>query len=301
VSQTHVIEERFARHAFRAMGTGVILLGPSGSAFPFHRAARIVQGVFAEEEQRFSRFRGTSELTRINRSAGSWIRVSERFGELVGLALAHAEGTDGLFDPTVLDAVIAAGYDRSFDEILAGARGALHPARPCGRWREVEWAEGAIRLPSDVGLDFGGIAKGFTADLAAAAAVAAGLPWALVSAGGDLRIDGAAPKIEVGIEDPADPTVSVARLTLTEGAIATSSVMSRAWGDGLHHVIDPRTGAPASIDAIQATVWAPTCVEAEVRATYALLRGPAAAEDAPCAIVTTDGDLLMSFPVGVAA
>jgi thiamine biosynthesis lipoprotein len=227
--------------------------------------------------------------------------VSPRFEEVVRLAVGHARTTDGLFDPTVLDAIIAAGYDRDYDEVLAGARGALNPSRPCGRWTEIEMSDGAIRLPAGVGLDLGGIAKGFTADLAAEAAIAAGLPWALVSAGGDLRLLGDAPAIDVGIQDPADPGSFAGVVTIEGGALATSSVMARAWGDGQHHVIDPRTGSPSRTDAIQATVWAPTCAEAEVLATWALLTGREATSLYPCAIVTAEGDLLMSFTVKATA
>lgn len=289
------------RHSFRAMGTDVTILGPGASAPGFGAVALTVEVVFAREEDRFSRFRGDSELTRVNAAAGWWVSVSPGFEALTRLALEQAAAMDGLFDPTVLDAVIAAGYDRDFDEVLAGARGALHPPKPCGRWRDVEVRAGAIRLPQGVGLDFGGIAKGHTADLAASAAVAEGLPWALVSAGGDLRIAGDAPPIEIGIEDPGDAGSNAAHVSLTSGALATSSVTKRAWGEGLHHVIDPRTGGPSQGDALQATVWAPTCAEAEVLATWALLTGPRATEALPCAIATNDGDLVMSFPTGVAA
>jgi FAD:protein FMN transferase len=291
----------YDRRDFRAMGTSVALLTAAGSGPDLAQAAGRVASVFVREEARFSRFRETSELTQVNRRAGQRVDVSPRFEELVRLAIVHAETTGGLFDPTVLDAVIAAGYDRDFDEVLAGARGALHPSRPCGRWSEIEISKGSIRLPEGVGLDLGGIAKGFTADLAAEAAVASGLRWALVNAGGDLRLFGDAPPIDVAIEDPADPGSSAARLTLREGAVATSSVMARAWGDGLHHVIDPRTGSPSRTDAIQATVWAPSCAEAEVLATWALLRGRDATRTLPCAIATVDGDLVMSFAAEVAA
>jgi len=289
------------RHDFRAMGTTVSILMPPGPPSDLARAVAQVEEVFAREEERFSRFRETSELTRVNERTGRWVEVSPRFAELARLALAQARATDGLFDPTVLDAVIAAGYDRDFDEVLAGARVALHPAHPCGRWWEIELTGGAIRLPAGVGLDLGGIAKGFTADLAAEAAVACGRPWALVSAGGDLRLAGHAPPIDVTIEDPGDRRSAAAVLTLRGGALATSSVMARAWGDGLHHLIDPRTGAPSKTDAIQATVWAPTCAEAEALAKWALLSGPDAARLHPCAIATVQGDLVMSFPRETAA
>ncbi|HXF36580.1 MAG TPA: FAD:protein FMN transferase, partial [Actinomycetota bacterium] len=131
----------------------------------------------------------------------------------------------------------------------------------------------------------GGIAKGWTADRAAERALGAGLPWVLVDAGGDLRLLGDAPPITIAVEDPERPGSELLRLVLERGALATSSTRRRAWGPGLHHVIDPRTGLPSAANTIQATAWGPTCAEAEVRATWALLEGPTAAARFPAAIV----------------
>jgi FAD:protein FMN transferase len=285
-----------AHHHFRAMGTDVSLLGPGTRDDPtFLRASATIEHVFAREEQRFSRFRANSELSVVNASAGRWTQASPAFEELVGIALTHAERTEGLFDPTVLGAMIAAGYDRTFDDVLAGARGALHPPHPCGRWREIETRPGAILLPVGVGLDLGGIAKGWTVDLAAEAALHAGLPWSLVNAGGDLRIAGDAPPIDVRIEDPGDSSEAAAWLRLASGALASSSTTRRAWGPDLHHIVDPRTGAPAESPIVQATAWAATCAEAEVLATWALLTGPGAVRTVPCALASHDGDLIMNF------
>jgi thiamine biosynthesis lipoprotein len=285
-----------SRHAFKAMGTDVFIDGPaSADDTLFREASATVEAVFAREEQRFSRFRADSELSHVTASAGRWTQVSPPFEELVGIALTLAERTDGLFDPSVLDAMVAAGYDRDFDEVLAGARGALRPPRPCGRWREIETRQGAILLPDGVGLDLGGIAKGWTADLAAEAALRAGLSWSLVCAGGDLRIMGDAPEIDVRIEDPGEPSEAAAWLQLASGALASSSTMRRAWGPNLHHIIDPRTGAPTDSPIVQTTVWAATCAEAEVLSKWALLTGTSAIHAVPCALVSRDGDLIVNF------
>jgi FAD:protein FMN transferase len=285
------------RHPFRAMGTEIVLYGPDVDGFPID----VVEAVFTREELRFSRFRPESELTRVNAASGHWTKISAPFEELVRLSLRHAAATEGLFDPTVLDAMLAIGYDKTFDEVLAGARGALHPPKPCGRWKEVRCKPGSILLPEGVGLDFGGIAKGWTADEAAEAAVAAGLPWAIVSAGGDLRIAGDAPVLEIGVSDPEDFSSELTRLGLSEGGLATSSTLVRAWGDGLHHLIDPRTGIPATTDVVQATVWAPTAAEAEVRAKWALLTGTEVLKVSRCVLVTDKGDVMISFPIKGAA
>lgn len=284
------------RGDFRAMGTKVSIVAPADAAGRMLAGAtERTRAVFEREEQRFSRFRVDSELSRVNGASGGWIEVSPAFERLARFALMQAERTGGLFDPAALDAVVAAGYDRDFDEVLAGARGALRPPRPCGRWREIEVRPGYVRLPAGVGLDLGGIAKGWTADLAAEDALLAGVPWIVVDAGGDLRVAGDAPAIDVALEDPMIATEEVARLRIGAGALASSSVTHRAWGPGLHHVVDPRTGAPADAPALQATAWAPTCAEAETLATWALLTGPPALDAVPGAIVTADGTLFLNL------
>ena len=284
------------RARFHAMGTDVTLIGPAASpAFP--ASATTVRSVFEREERRFSRFRADSELSAVNATTGEWTRVSIEVASVVGLALAAWRETGGRFDPTVLDAVIAAGYDRDFDEILAGARAALRPPRPCGRAGEVQLVGRRLWMPAGVGLDLGGIAKGWTVDVAAEAAVARGLAWALVNAGGDLRIAGTAPAggIEVAVEDPETTEADAGRIVLDEGALATSSVTRRAWGDGLHHLIDPATARPAGGAVLQATVWAPTCAEAEVRAKEALLRGEAFLDRGAALLVLDDGRIVTNM------
>ncbi|HET7236755.1 MAG TPA: FAD:protein FMN transferase [Actinomycetota bacterium] len=282
--------------AFRAMGTDVSLVGPAGSG-SFHGAHLAVRAMFEREERRCSRFRADSELSRVNANAGTWTTVSEGFAGVVAFALDAARRTDGRFDPTVLEAVVAAGYDRDFDEMLAGARARLRLPVRCGRWDEVELRDRQLRLPAGVGLDLGGVAKGWTVDVAAGEAVEAGLPWALVNAGGDLRLCGCPPEggIEIGIEDPEDPSAELGRLRLVRGALATSSVTRRAWGPDLHHLIDPRSARPADGRVLQATVWAPTCAEAEVAAKDVLLSGEAALDRSAGVVVLRDGEVHSSL------
>ncbi|MBI3647213.1 MAG: FAD:protein FMN transferase [Actinobacteria bacterium] len=288
--------------SFRAMGTHVRLIGPAaGGARAAASAARAVTDIFAREDRRFSRFRPDSELSRVNAARGHEIQVSEPFAALLAEAIEAARRTGGLFDPTVLNALVAAGYDRDFDELLAGARGALNPPVACGRWDEIALSGDRVRLPGDVAIDLGGIAKGWTVDLAAEQAVAAGLPWALVNAGGDLRVAGEAPDLSIGIEDPGAPSLECARLALHAGALATSSVLSRPWGEDMHELIDPRTGSPADTGILQATVWAPTCAQAEVLAKVAILGGLEAVPDLPVALVRADGDLVLRMQTGEAA
>jgi FAD:protein FMN transferase len=280
------------------MGSDVSLVADGGTdPRALRRAARSVELVFAREEQRFSRFRTDSELSRVNARAGRWTRVSAGFATLVGFALEAASRTAGVFDPTVLP-VLSAGGHGDPDEMIAEVHGALLPTEACGRWPEIEMDGDLVRLPPGVCLDFGGVAKGWTVDLAAQTAIsAAELPWAVVSAGGDLRIAGRSPAagIEVVVEDPEDREKETTRVRITSGALATSSVTAPSWSPGLRHLIDPRTGRPADTGVLQATVWADTCSEAEIRSEEALLEGLPALQRLSAVLVMTDGRIVMNL------
>jgi thiamine biosynthesis lipoprotein len=290
------------RAAFRAMGTRVRCIAPAG--YPaFEPVVERVRATFEREELRFSRFRGDSELSRVNAAAGSWTTVSSGFAELTEFALAACERTSGRFDPTLLGAMVAAGYDRDFDEIVAGARAELHPGRPAGGAGGVRLDGRRLLLPAGTALDLGGVAKGWTVDRAALDAVAAGLPWALIDAGGDIRVAGEPPPggIEIAVEDPEAVETDVGRIVLQDGALATSSVTRRGWGPGLHHLIDPATGAPATGPVLQATVWAPTCADAEISSKDALLGGEPFLNWGPALLVLRDGRILTNIDQGEVA
>ena len=68
-------------------------------------------------ERELSRFDPASDLSRLNAAAGAWTPVGRRLLEALRLALRAREDTGGRFDPTVLPALVAAGYDRSFEQL----------------------------------------------------------------------------------------------------------------------------------------------------------------------------------------
>lgn len=186
-----------------------------------------------------SRFLPDSELGRLNRAAGQGPRpVSETLLEVVRQALEHARQSQGLFDPTVLGEVVD--------------------------YRLVRLGNGTIELPEGMGLDLGGIAKGFIADRVAEELSPVGP--VLVDAGGDLRALGL--EWPIGVQDPLHPERNLTEVKLRDAAAATSSIVKRG-----RHLIDPRTGAPSHSDVHTAVVIAPTAVQAETAAKVALLLG----------------------------
>lgn len=135
----------------------------------------------------------------------------------------------------------------------------------------------SICLPPGLGLDFGGIAKGWAAQQTVARLALYGP--ALMNAGGDIAISG--PRLDgrpwrVGIHNPFEPGTDLAVLHLHKGGVATSGKDRRRWQQGdllVHHLIDPRTGHPARTDILTASVVAPTAVEAEAAAKAVFLLG----------------------------
>jgi len=261
------------------MGTQVGLwLWHDDEALAGHALAQAEQ-FFVHAEAHLSRFKTDSELSLLNRAAGRPWPVSLLLFELVELALAWRDRTGGIFDPTILGALIAHGYDRSFDLIARGddRAGPAPVSRPAQGRVRLSRAQRRILLPSGVGLDLGGIAKGWAVQQAAHRLGRLGP--ALVDAGGDIACVGAPPTGSawlVGIADPHRPEADLGALTLTDEAVATSSLTGRRWqyhGQPAHHLIDPRTGAPARTDLASVTVVAPRLPDAEIHAKVALILG----------------------------
>ena len=265
-------------------------------------AADACMAWFEEVDQRLSRFRPASELSWLNAAAGEWFSASETLYDCMALAVAAAASSGGLFDPTMLRELVGLGYDRDFAAIAqrevdhSDAR--LTSQMPIERatWREIalDPQRRRVRLPADAQLDLGGIAKGWSADIALAR-YCAGFPGALINVGGDLRAQGGPqpgalwsvsvrdPRLElVGLDNSA---THLATVSLSRGALATSGAVRRWWlrdGQRQHHLLDPRTGQPVPLWVAEddtpnsllatATAFAPTAARAEVAAKLALLR-----------------------------
>jgi thiamine biosynthesis lipoprotein len=281
------------RTEFRAMGTEVELLldvPPSGWSAGIFAAVR---QEFARLEAVLSRFRPDSELSALNRSGRR--RVGPDLLRVTELALAARVRTNGRFDPTVHDALVAAGYDRTFEEVAAGVTAvATRPDVCCGGAVGVERETGEIVLEPGTHLDFGGIGKGYAVDRACDLLAPYGP--CLVSAGGDLAVRGGS--WPVGVDAASGLT-----LELSSGAIATSGSDRRRWSTTAgvaHHLIDPETGAPADTGLLRVTVVGRTAVEAEVLAKSLYLAGAEHATHeadelgAPAVLTFDDGSVVLA-------
>jgi thiamine biosynthesis lipoprotein len=266
---------------FRAMGTEMLVCVDNGSDQSPAELAD-VPGWFEEWEQVLSRFRVDSELTRLNRAGNQPVPVSETLWQVFQSAVIAEKATSGLVTPTVAGAVLEAGYDRDFN-LLAGQilDPSGHEPSVVSSLDTVLWDETnrTICLPVGVQLDFGGIAKGWAADLVVQRLKHFGS--ALMNCGGDIALSG--PLLdgnpwEIGIYKPFDRSSGyIGMMYFDQGCgVATSATDRRRWMQGgmlRHHIIDPGTGMSAESDVVSATVVAPTAVEAETAAKSVLIRG----------------------------
>jgi thiamine biosynthesis lipoprotein len=273
--------------SFRAMGCQIVALLDNDHPSAGQRLLAL-PAQFEAWEQTLSRFRPSSELSRLNARAGQAVPVSPPLWAVLMAARHAAEASQGLVTPTVLPALVAAGYDRSFRHLTldsgtrgpqAGLTSEVSTRHPCPPWQTIEFDPQmhSVRLPPGTQIDLGGIGKGWAAEQAARLLQ----PWGptLVDAGGDIAIS--APLADgqhwpIAIANPCQPGQHLAVLHLAQGGVATSGRDERRWqqaGIWQHHLIDPRTGQPAQTDLLSATVIAPSVLKAEMAAKLVLLLG----------------------------
>lgn len=288
-----------------AMGTSVRVVVTRSDALDAAKAA--VDRVLREIDLAASRFRDDSELTALNRNAGHETQVGELLGTAIVEGLRAARLTDGDVDPTVGVALRLTGYDVDFDRVPCDgpALNLVSVAVPGWRCVRVNRTTRSVLFPRGVELDLGATAKALASDMAAAEALRAmgGDGGVLVSLGGDISLAGEPPPggWTIQLSDDSNATLDERseKVRLQGGAIATSSTTVRSWRRGgvrLHHIIDPRTGSSADTPWRLVTVVADTCVDANIAATAAVIRGDAAVEwlehlGLPARLVALDGGI----------
>jgi FAD:protein FMN transferase len=263
------------RRAFSAMGTTCELAVAASPEDEPQAQRALAAGLVEVEtcERVLTRFNPSSDLSRLNGALGEWVDVDARLAAALRAAVDARRATAGLFDPTILEPLVAAGYDRTFTALTN------RPARVIEGWRRgaaiwIDEDRCRARLERGSAVDLGGIGKGFSA---ARALEAMRLAWPALSGafadlGGDLAFSGRPTDGEawrVAIADPRNPVANLATLQLNGGGVATSGRDRRRFGPGrcLHHLIDPQTGMPAVRGPLAATVVAKDAAKAEALGT----------------------------------
>ncbi|WP_169581194.1 MULTISPECIES: FAD:protein FMN transferase [Microbacterium] len=224
--------------------------------------ARVVE-VIDRFDAEWSRFRADSVVTRLGLRGGA-VPAPPDAAAMLEVYARLSDATGGAVNPLVGASLERLGYDAAYS--LTGGEALAAPAD----WEtRLTCRSGVLALNGSAVIDVGAIGKGRLVDLVAAALTETAAE-VVVDAGGDLAVRGAPQRI--GLEHPFDPRRAIGVWEVTDASLCASAVNRRAWGDGLHHVLDARTGAP--VRTIAAT-WAvaPEAMRADAIATALFFEG----------------------------
>ena len=242
-----------------------------------------VSAVIERFDREWSRFRADSLVSELAEGRAASVPAPSDADAMLSLYRELDEATAGAVNPLVGDALARLGYD---------ARLTLAPwggPQPAPAWRDVlTWGD-TLSLGAPATIDVGALGKGRLVDLVLDVVTAHVEGDVVVDASGDLAVRGE--PVRVGLEHPYDASRAIGIATVTDGALAASAINRRAWGEGLHHVLDARTGAP--VNAFAAT-WAlaDTAMHADALATALFFDGGprlAASWNAQWVRMRTDG------------
>ena len=251
-------------------------------------------------ESRLSLFLPSSEIARVNAlAAGKPVRVSPEVFTLLAHAQRLSAETGGAFDITMAPLLRCWGLLGKSDGNIPSTEELIAARSICGmKLIALDRAEFTVRFTRDgVMLDLGAIGKGHAVEQAAEILRDAGVTSALIHGGTSTVFAIGTPpdsdtwKIAVemperghscppsgsqappgGQECPRSPVT----IPLRDESLSVSAVAGKCFvadGRTLGHVLDPRTGEPAS-RALLAAVVLPSGTETDALSTALLVAGP---------------------------
>ena len=261
--------------SFRAMASPCQVITESGDRKEAERIAGIVADEAWRIEKKFSRYRDDNIIHRINTANGAAIDVDDETARMLEFSDQLYQLSDGMFDVTSGILRRAWRFDQS-DNIPEQAQ--IDTLLPIIGWDKVERHEGTLKMMPDMEIDLGGIGKEYAVDRCALLVREISDASALINLGGDIAItrprrDGEPWTIGRLTSKPSAP---LGVIKLKQGALATSGEEHRYLeknGKRYCHVLNPKTGWPVEDPPHTVSVAAPTCIEAGMLSTLALLRG----------------------------
>lgn len=185
----------------------------------------------------WSRFRPDSLVAAMAREPGSYSFPAEA-AALGDLYATLYRVSAGAMTPLIGGSLERLGYGAGYALEPAG------PPLPAPAWESVlAWEGTTVTAGAPVVLDIGAAGKGLLVDLLAAELAAAGVENFVVDGSGDLLARGTE-GVRIALEHPYNPAQAIGIVDLADRSLCASAANRRAWGDGLHHVLDGTTGQP---------------------------------------------------------
>ena len=218
-------------------------------------------------DRTYSRFRADSLVSTVAETAGSH-RFPDDASRLFDLYDGLFDSTHGAVTPLVGRALEQLGYDSRYSLSRRG------PGMPAPDWAAEVARDGSTLVTrSPVLIDVGAAGKGYLVDLIGELLHENGVPAFVIDASGDLLVSGPEPTA-VGLEHPFDPTMAIGEVSIENRSICASGSNRRVWGEGLHHILDGRTGEPTR-EVIATWAIADTALLADGLATALFFADPA--------------------------
>lgn len=270
----------------KAMGTHVVFAAYTTPSVDAAKARAAFDAALAEIrriETLMTTWRPDSEVSRINAAAGkSAVTVSDETFAVIKEAVHTSEISEGTFDITFETLHGLWKFDEDLDPHPPTDKEIRKRLAFVGyRNLVLDEAHKSVKITKpETKISLGGIAKGYAVDKAVKVLEGAGLTSFFVQAGGDLFARGKKPDgsdWQAGIRDPrGKENQYFAMLPMSDHAFSTAGDYERSYivdGKRYHHIIDPRTGKPATA-CRSVTIWAPSAFLADAIDDAVFILGP---------------------------
>ena len=253
----------------------------------------------------------TSDIARINSSAGKPVSVGEETIECLQEALKYCESSGGKFDITIKP--VSDLWDFHGESNIIPSDSQLNSACSLVDYTKItiDPVNNTVTLAPGSSIELGALAKGFVADKIGDYLANSSITGAIVNMGGDIRVTGFKPDgslFNVGINDPNSESSVVMKLALYDTSVATSGTYERYFikdNRKYHHILDTKTGRPADTDVLSVTVISNRAVDCDCLCTLCVLNGSTSAmdmiehtDDTEAVLILNDGKILTSSGMG---
>ncbi len=252
---------------FAALGTSWTIETPE----PLGQLDSAIRARIETFDHTWSRFRADSLVTAVATSGGKY-EFPDDAPRLFDLYDELFRSTEGAVTPLVGSTLEQLGYDREYTLVQRG-----QPAVPADWSAEVSRDGATVTTAGPVLIDVGAAGKGYLVDLVGELLHQNDVHEFVIDASGDLLVSRAEPR-RIGLEHPFDPTMAIGVVELARGSICASGSNRRVWGEGLHHILDGRTGLPTR-EVIATWAVAGTALVADGLATALFFTEPAPLEE----------------------